>query len=364
MVKTGRARSARLVLLLSAALTAASVAFAAPVADAGPLEGLTGPVKEVTETVTAPVTEVTKTLTPPVQEATETVTQPVHEVTETAPPVHGATEKVTQPVKEAAEVVKPAAKQVTETVTSSPVTAPVKAAAGTAVHTVTNTTGSSSGGAGKDAGTVLHEATGTANHTAARVTHAAEESVGSATRAASSSASAVAASGTYRGSASGLVTAQASGRSGTSSAAADAGPGEDTFDVPTVDGSVRAPLGRLMAYVWPAIALTQPALAGMLEDLGQIPALRLALETLAAAGSGQGPVVAGVHASGGQLDPSSGRSLFSKIPSAVRNLFTPTVPLPMMVGLLAAAVGVLAVFLAFAKELGFFDRYRYRRDRL
>jgi hypothetical protein len=327
MTSIGRARATRLVLLLSAVIMAGSVAFATSVAYGGPVEGVTGPVNESV----APITE---TVAPPVHEVTETVAPPVKEVTET----------VAKPVKEAAEAAKPPLKQAAETVATSPATAPVKAAAGTAVHTATTTTDSSSGGAGKDAGTVAHEATGTVTHIPAGTALA----PGATT------------TGTDAGAASEVVAPHGSG-GGKPAAAVDAGPGTDIFVVPSVDGSVRAPLGRLRAYVWPAVALTRAMLArgGLLARWEQA-AVRLALSPSSgesASGSDGGPVREVAHASGGQVESSSGRSLFSKIPSALAGSFETRVPLPLMLYLLMvfAVVGVVAFMLWDGKV---FDRRR------
>jgi hypothetical protein len=375
MVKIGRARTAHLVLLC-AVLTAGSVVFAVSAADAGPLEGVTAPVKEavapvaeVTETVTAPVKELTEPVAHPVEEATETVTQPVHEVTETVgPPVHEVTETVTQPVRETTETVaqpvketvKPVAKQATETVGSSPATAPVKAAAGGAGQTATNTAGAAAGGPAKNAGTAAHEATGTATHTAQGAANSVIDAAPS-TPAAGRDAT----TGTYAGAPAGRVTGQESG--GPGAAAVDLGPGKDTFEVPSVDGSVRAPLGKVTAYVWPAIALTDPALAALLEGRGGRNLLIALYKMAGVPGTGQIHVAgAAASSAGAGTGPSSNRSLFSQIPSAIGEAFTADVPLPAMVFLLVVALGVIALAAAMMWDLGvvgdFFARRRRRRS--
>jgi hypothetical protein len=352
MVKTGRARSALLTLLLCALLTAGSVFFAAAVADAGPLEEVTGPtqgavgappaVNEVTETTAPPVQELTETVAPPVKEATETVTRPVNEVTETGKP----------PVKEA-----------TETITSSPRTVPVKPAASATAHAVTTTTGSSSGGPTKSAGIVVHEGTGTA-------TRAADETVGAVTRAtrtAPSSAGAEA-TGADAGTARDAVPPHESAGSASTAAAPDDGvvrfgPRDDTFEAPSVDGSIRVPLDKLMSYVWPAVALTQPTVAKFLERWEE-GALRLAFETPSGRDDGAlgDPVVAGVHAShDGRVEaPSPSHSLFSKIPSAIGSAFSHNAPLPMVVFILVVGLGVTSLFAAVGWDIGLFARRRRR----
>jgi outer membrane biosynthesis protein TonB len=331
MVRIGRAQAVRLVLIACVVLGSGSVvAFSATDASAGALESVTGPDNAA---VVPPVEEVTETVGPPVEEVTKTVSPPVQEVTKTVePPAKAVTEKVTHPVQETVDPVQAPAKQAAETVASSPATAPVKAAAAAPVHAGTDPIESSLGSAGNGAGTVVRKVMATATRAA-----------GASGRAASDP-----------------IAPHESARAGSASAAPDAGPGDDTFEVPSIDGSVRAPLGRVMAYVWPAIALTRPALAELVGRWER-GALRLAFGTPSdqgGAGSGRGPVVAGVHASGGQLEPPSGRSLFAKIPSALGHAFTSNVPLPAMLFYLIVVLAIIAVFLAMLWDIGVLTRWR------
>jgi hypothetical protein len=330
MVKSGSARTARLVQFGCGLLAAGSVAaFDAPGAFAGPLEGVTGP---VTEAVVEPVREATGAVTSPVQEVTEAVTQPVHEATEVvAPAVQGGTETVAPTVKEATETVTRPAKEVTEAVKP-----PVK------VEVPTGTSGSSSAGAVKSAAGVVHEVTRTATHTA-------EDAIGAVvTDAARSGRSSAGGDrdteGGERGAANDAVASPGPGSSN-----ATAGLGDGIFVVPPGDGSVRAPLPKWMAYVWPAIALMRPALADLLGRWER-ESLRLALGT--GTGSGGGPVVAGVHASGGRPEAEdSSSSPFSKIPSALGHAFSPGVPTSAWAYLCLAAFAVIAVGAAVRREI-------------
>jgi hypothetical protein len=282
MVKTGRVHAVHLALLLCILLASGSVgAIAATSASAGPLEGASGPVgqvvapaEELTGTVTAPVKGATETVAPPVQGATESVsppvqeaTRPVQEVTEAvAPAGKEATEKATPPVKEVTEPIDPPTRQVTEKAASSPVKAPVGAAANTA----TNVIGTSPVGATRDAEIAAHDSTAGANH-------ASPETVDS--------------------------------RKSPVSTAPGLGPDHDTFEAPSPDGAVRAPLPKWVAYVWPAIALTGHAAANLVDYL-EHDGLRLMIGTVVGleAAAGVGPVVAGVHASGGRPEASDSSS--------------------------------------------------------
>jgi hypothetical protein len=345
MVKFGSARTARLVQFGCGLLAAGSVAaFDAPGAFAGPLEGVTGP---VTQAVVEPVREATGAVTSPVQEVTEAVTQPVPEATEVpAPPVHEAAETVAPTVKEATETVTRPAKEATETVTrpaqevTEAVKPPVK------VHVPTGTSGSSSSGAVKSAAGAAHEVTRTATHTA-------EDAIGAVvTDAARSGRSSPggdrATEGANRGAANDAVASPGPGSSN-----ATAGLGAGIFVVPPGDGSVRAPLPKWMAYVWPAIALMRPALADLLGRWER-ESLRLASGTGTGSGSGGGPVVAGVHASGGRpaaAEAADSSSPFSKIPSALGDAFSPDVPTSAWAYLCLAAFAVIAVAAAVRREI-------------
>lgn len=360
MAKIGRVRAARLVLLLCVVLSAASAVFLASVANAGPSDGLRGPVGEVTDPVTAvqevtdtrppPVGEVTETVTPPVHETTETVAPPVHEAAETVtPPVDETTEKVTQPPEEAAETVRPAAKQAVEAGAS----APVKAAAGTAAHTAANGDGSSSGAAAKTSGRVVKEATGTA-------AGGYEGAVESLTHAGpSSSLSHVPATGVTAGASSG-TTPRGHATIGN---APDLGPGADTFAVPSIHGAVRSPLDKLVAYVWPAIALADPVLAHLLEGPGRQNFLVALYEMGGGPDAGQIEVSA-ASAEGtdqaGDGKASSSPSFLSSFPRLLGTPFTASAPLPLPVALIAIALLVALLVLTVLWEVGVLqDRRRW-----
>jgi hypothetical protein len=289
----GRVRKS-LVFLVLAVLCGAG-ASGAPTASAEPLGAVTGP---VTETVTGPVQEVVEALPPPVQEATEAVTAPVQEATQVAPPVQEVTEAATAPVEAVKETVKPPVKAVTETV-APPAKAVTEAvrhpSASPPVKLPSVPTTQVAGTVGKDLST---------------------------SRGASSSSSSGA--------------DPTSPQAGSTQDLADQGsaaplPVDRTrrqqqnrfVPSPAIDGSTMAPLPKWMAYIWPAIALFGPGLSDSVHSWAS--ALRISLEASEGLGetAGTGPVVAGVHATGGrsgQADSSSDSSSsspFSKITTAV-----------------------------------------------
>jgi hypothetical protein len=247
-----------------------------------------------------------------------------------APPVHEATATVAPSVKEATEIVTRPAKEVTEAVKP-----PVK------VLVPTDTSGSSSAGAAKTAGGVVREATEMATHTA-------KDAIGAvitdATRSDRSSAGRDGTEGAYKGAANDAVASHEPGNSN-----ATVGVADGIFVVPPSDGSVRAPLPKWMAFVWPAIALIWPAQADLLGRWEQ-GSLRPVFGT--GTGPGVGPVVAGVHASGGRPEAAdSSSSPFSKIPSALGHAFRPGVPASALAYLFLVTLAVIAVAAAVRREI-------------
>lgn len=329
MVKTGRSRVARLVLL-SCALAVGPASFGTPVADAAPLEGLTGPVREAT----GAVEEVVEGVAPTVQEVTEAAPPPVAEVTEhVTPPVVEATQAVVPPVKEAVETVtrtsqEVAAKVPSPAVTTSPKLPAVPATEPSGGKTVTRTVT-------KDVERALGAVTGAvradrspANEGPAG-THAAE---GGSARSAS-------------------VPSEVAGADSTAKAKSDGGGDglpDDEFEAPSSDGAIRAPLPRWMAYVWPAIALTRREITGLLSGL-QRAAVRL---PASAGGSSGSHGVAGVHASHDARSAGSGSSSspFAPIPAAIGG-FTSHIPGEALAYLAIVGILVAAVFAAVKFEL-------------
>jgi len=288
-----RGRS-KLVFLVLAVLCWAGV-LSAPTASAESLGAVTGP---VTETVTAPVREVVEALPPPVQETTEAVTAPAQEAAQVAPPVQEVTEAATAPVEAVKETVKPPVKAVTETVAP-----PAKAIAETVHHpspvkvklpsSPTTQAADSVGAAGKD--------------------------LPASKRAPSSSAPESTSS--QVGSPQDLADQGSAAAPSVDRAARQ--PGNSFVPAPAIDGSTVAPLPKWMAYIWPAIALVRPGLADLVDNWEAAMRLALGMSEGSDERAGSGPVVAGVHASGGrpgQADsssPSSSSSPFSKITTAV-----------------------------------------------
>ena len=128
-------------------------------------------------------------------------------------------------------------------------------------------------------------------------------------------------------------------------------PGGVKFKAPSTDGSVRAPVPKWVAYVWPAIALTRPDLASFLRRWEE-GGMRLLLATATDARPTGSQGVAGVHASDdaqtGASDPSS--SPFSHIPRAIGG-FTSQVPGEALAYLVIVALLVAAVFAAIKLEI-------------
>jgi hypothetical protein len=320
MIRIGRARRSYVVFLVSLVAACCASALTASAAFAGPIEGVTNtvgevvgePVREVVETVTPPVQEVTETATAPVQEVTETATAPVREVTE-APPGREVTEAATAPVEEIVKEVPPPVKATTEAVTHpSPSTSP-KPSIGTRIS---NTVG----GAVSSVGSTARKTEGVSRTTKDSV----EDFAGGALPASKQD---------VRPSGSG-----ATGAPGIAPAAREAGPGTAAppridstrpprgaifFPPPSREGATGAPLPRWMSYIWPAIALTRPVLANLLARSEPMLRAVLAMSGATQIGGPKGPVVAGVHSSGGRPEaakspsPSSPSFPFSKITSAV-----------------------------------------------
>lgn len=257
MSKLGRARAARLALLLCASLTAISLSFGVSGAEAASLEGATGTVDETVggtvEKALEAEEEVTNPVTPPVEEVVEPAPPPVEEVTEAVvPPVKKAAESAVQTTKEATRNVPPPVAASTPKAPKAPEAA--RSVSG-AAKSGTDTVGEALGGA----------------------TRSARSSTGGRT-AGSPNADAVAAPG--------AVPHPEAARSTSNAKVPEGGGGMrgvDRFTAPTTDGAVRAPLPKWAAYVWPAIALPWPEPAHLLQRFGPNKIrLLLAIATAAA----------------------------------------------------------------------------------
>lgn len=340
MVKTGRSRVARLVLCLGGALTLGSASFGASVAEAGPLEGLPVQVGEATQAVE----EVANGVAPTVKEVTEAAAPPaVAEVTETvAPPVVEATQAVVPQVKEAVETVNQTTQEVTAKVPSPAATTPSKLPS-------TPATDPSSG-------------TKAVTQTVQKVTHEVEDAVGGVTGTAHSSRSparggavGTSTSDTGSGPARGASVPTEAGGAGATARVTGGRDGlrDDNFAAPSPDGSIRAPLPKWMAYIWPAIALTWPELAGLLNRWERDGA-RLLLASHGGPSGSHG--VAGAHASDdGRAASGSSSSPLAPIPSAIGG-FTSHVPGEALAYLAMVGILVAAVFAAVKFELARRDR--------
>jgi len=290
MSRLGRARSNVVFLVLAVLCWAGGLS--APAASAEPPGAVTGP---IAETVSGPVREVVEALPPPVREASEAVTAPVQEATQVVPPVQEVTEAatapaeaaketVTPPVKAVTETVAPTAKAITETVRHPLAPPPVKLPSSPATQ-VTDTVGavdrdlSVSGGAPSSPGP---------DPTSSQIwspQHLADQ---------------------------GSVAPLSVDRTKREQ-------GNLFVPSPAIDGSTGAPMPKWTAFIWPAIALFRPGLADSVDHWEA--AVRLALGTSEGSGerTGSGPVVAGVHDTGGRPGEadSSSSSPFSKIATAV-----------------------------------------------
>ncbi len=234
------------------------------------------------------------------------------------------------PVEKATATLKPPVKQATETVAAPP-GAPVKKVAAPLGHMPTDSTGSFSGSIARAAGTAGGETVGTATRDARETVDAPMPT----TRALPSPA------GEGDATSAALVNARDSG-----------GPQAQADGVTPVaprDGSVRAPLPKWMAYIWPAIALTRPGLANLLDRWEQT-GLRLALR--ASVGSSGGFGVAGVHASHSvQSGRPTSPSLLSRIPPAISHALSPGSPTSALAYLCLLGLVVIVVFTAVSREI-------------
>jgi hypothetical protein len=333
MPKIGRSRVASLVVLVFGALAVGSASSSVSAAHAGALEGLPGTVREVTESVE----EVANGVAPTVQEVAETAPPPVAEVTETVtPPVVEATQAVVPPVREVAETATQATQEVIAKVPSPAATTPKPS-------------------------TPAVDPSGETKAVTKTVTHDAEGALGAVTGAVNGGRSPASGGPTGNSTAGGGQTREAPAPTeadrADSAAKATGGGGDgmrgEKFDALSPDGSIRAPLPKWMAYVWPAIALTWHHLAGLLTQWEHEGTRFLSASDGGASDGGasgsQG--VAGVHAShaaGASSDSSS--SPFAPIPAAIGG-FTSHVPGGALAYLAIVAILVAAVFFVVKYEL-------------
>jgi hypothetical protein len=324
MVRLRRYR--RFASLLCALQAAGSFLLGAPVAHAGLTEALPGTTAELT----GAVEEVAKGVVPPVQETVETVAPPAAQVTETvAPPATEATGTATQAVEEVTHAAGEAADEATHSVPTPPPVSTPKVPAAPTVHLPAAGSGSGSGGGA-----------------------AAAEPVRSAPRAASPE---TAAAPDYSEAAPEPQPEDGGVRSESEGAKS---PGGDRFKAPSTDGSVRAPLPKWVAYVWPAVALTRPDLVNLWRRWErEAPGFLLSLVGGGGEIGHQG--IAGVHAAhdgraaGHSSDGST--SPLAKIPAAVGG-FTSGLPEEALAYLVLVAILVAAVFAGVKYEMARHNR--------
>jgi hypothetical protein len=332
MCKIGRIRVTRLTFLLCVAMAAGATFFNPSVAAAGPLDGLTAPVEETARTATSAVDQIAATATssPPVASPPQVPPIDVKTLPDPSAETSRALSKVKRLPTSAAKLPAPSGQP------------PVSLGDGD---------GASPAGA-------VTRTVETVGQNAATTVEAFGKTVKS-----SSSSVIDRATGTVA-----TVTAHPPAPTAADSADAEAAaPADDAsayvgggfLPSPSDDGSVRAPLGKWAAYIWPAVALTRAAMPGLAKDWAK-DALRLARDPAAAtAQSGAAQGVAGAHAEhlGSQ---SSGSSLFSQIPSALSAGYGPHVPLPAMVFVLVVVAAIFGVLITMLWDLEYLGRSRRR----
>jgi hypothetical protein len=329
MPKIGRSRVACLVVLLFGALAVGSASSRVSVADAGALEGLPGPVREVTESVE----EVANGVVPTVQEVTEAAPPPVAEVTETVvPPVVEATQAVVPPVREVAETATHATQEVIAKVPSPVVTTP-KLPSVPSVHPSGETTAVTH--------TVTHDVEGALGAVTGAV------NAGRSPASGGSVGTSTAGSGQTTREAFAPIEADRADSAAKATGDSD-GMRDERFSASSPDGAIRAPLPKWMAYVWPAIALTWRDLGGLLTRWEHDGAHLLSASD---GGTGGSQGVAGVHAShtAGAASGSSSSPL-APIPATIGD-FTSHVPGEALAYLAIVGILVAAVFVAVKLEL-------------
>lgn len=128
-------------------------------------------------------------------------------------------------------------------------------------------------------------------------------------------------------------------------------------DVAGQTAALVAPIRQILAYVWPAIALARPGFATVLVGWARSAASFLAAnETVL--GAGDDRLVGGGH-------PKISNGIADWLKAPLRGFvspFTPDTPLPPLFILIVGALGAIAIWYAFRKELGLppFSRPRRR----
>jgi hypothetical protein len=335
MSKIGRSRVTRLIFFLYVAIAAGAAFFSPAAAAAGPLDGLTGPVEETVRTATSAVNQVaaTATASPPVASP-----PPVPRVDDKALP--DVSTGTSQALSEGAKKPTPAGKLPLPAVK-------LPGPSGQPPVSLGDSEGDSPAGP-------VTRTVETATRTAKTTVEALGQTVESTSSSALDRATGTAPTPTNR------HDAEAPGPEASAPAdEASAYVGGRFLPSPSEDGSVRAPLGKFAAYIWPAVALTRVAMPGLAKDWAK-DALRRALDPAdATASSGAAQGVEGAHAEhrGSQ---SSGPSLFSQIPFALTGGYGPDIPLPAMVFYLVVIIGIFGVLLAMLWDLEYLGRSRRR----
>jgi hypothetical protein len=340
MFEIGRNRVTRLAFLLGVAMALGATFFTPGVAAAGPLDGLTAPVEETARTATSAVNEIAATVTgsPPVASTPQ------------VPPVGG---KEPSPVAAATSQTISKVKQLAAPGGKAPLPADKLPAP----------TGGPPASLGDDGGA---SSAGPVTRTVETTTQTVARTVETLGKTVESTSSSVVdrATGTAPTAPAGPEDLESPAPESPTPAASTSPAGDASAYVgggfrpsPSEDGSVRAPLGKWAAYIWPAVALTRAAAPGLVKDWAK-DALRLALDpadSTASSGAAQG--VAGVHAEhlGGD-----GSSLFSQIPSALTGGYGPDLPLPVTVFYFLVVIAIFGVLIAMLWDLEYLGRSRRR----
>jgi hypothetical protein len=348
MSKIRRIRVTRLASLFCLSLAAGSVFFTASSAAASPLDGLTAQLEEAARRATSTVDQVAATVTTPPPVSSPPPVPPVAD--KAPPPVATATDRATAEVR---KLPRAAAKL--------PLPPLPKAAAKPPELSGQPPVSDGNGGEGSPTGPVTRTIE-TASQAAATTVEAVGQTVESTSPSAVDRATGTAPTPPAPEVVpAGPQTAEdaASADEASASDAASAYVRGGFLPSPSNDGSVRAPLGKWAAYIWPAVALTRAVLPSVSKDWAK-DALRLALDPAdATARSGAAQGVAGAHAEhlGG---PSSGSPLFSQLRSALTGGYGPELPLPAKVFFLTVVLGIFGLFITMLWDLGYLRRPRRR----
>jgi hypothetical protein len=344
MATLERACSVRFTMLLFAVVVAGSGVFSASAfAAIDPIAELGAQVQKVTEALPPPVRAIAGTVVQPVRNVTGTVSAPTSDATAAAA---GAADGASQAVHQVEDEVAEDSNRVGAAVARESIGAPTTPSrAEAALHEVAPVASPGTHVAPPPAAPAPAAPPPTADPSSIDAT------ASEPTRAEPDTPSVDPETADARNS---MAPASADGRA--------RGPGQDTFEAPSVDGSIRAPFTKLVAYVWPAIALGRSTVTGLVSAWAR-NALRLASSSDPAAAPEDELGVAGAHAEHvPQQRPFSIRSLFGGLPR-FDAAWSSGLPSGVLLSFLGVAFGTLVVFLTMLWDLGVLADIRTRRRR-